>query len=170
MALILLRHTAPACGTALCYGRTEVPLAPGFPAEAAAVEAGLPPLDAVATSPAGRARALADHIAASRGLAAHADSRLAELDFGRWEGLPWDAVPRAELDAWAADLLHARPHGGESVAMLQTRVAAALEEYRRRPGTVLLVTHAGVVRAARVLAGEAGAWQSRIGWGEWLRL
>ena len=57
------------------------------------------------------------------------------MDFGRWEGLPWSAVPRAELDAWAADLMHARPHGGESVAMLLARTRRALARCRAAPAT-----------------------------------
>ena len=44
------------------------------------------------------------------------DARLAELDFGHWEMQSWDGIPRAEVDAWAADVAHYRPGGGESVA------------------------------------------------------
>jgi hypothetical protein len=37
------------------------------------------------------------------------DARLAEMHFGDWEMLPWDAIPRAAIDAWAADMAHYRP-------------------------------------------------------------
>ena len=56
------------------------------------------------------------------------DERLREFDFGTWEGVRWDAIPRAELDAWAADFFHARPHGGESVHMLRERVETAIAD------------------------------------------
>jgi alpha-ribazole phosphatase len=170
VSLILVRHTRPVGGEGLCYGRRD--LAPGADLEAAAdaLAAALPEFRAVATSPRARCRLLAERLAALRGLAAPTvDARLAEIDFGAWEGLAWDAVPRGELDAWAADLMHARPHGGESVAMLAARVGAALAEWRHAAGSVLVVTHAGVVRAARAIAGEPDAWTSTIAYGAWVR-
>jgi alpha-ribazole phosphatase len=170
VSLILLRHTRPVGGDGVCYGRRD--LVPGADLEAVAMvlAAKLPEFRAVATSPLARCRLLAARLAAVRGLAAPiVDTRLVEIDFGAWEGLMWDDVPREELDAWAADLMGARPHGGENVAMLEARVAGALEEWRRAPGPVLLVTHAGVIRAARAIRGEADAWQSAIAYGGWVR-
>src|SRR5665811_1913787 len=41
---------------------------------------------------------------------------LSEMDFGRWDGLPWPGVPRDEIDAWCADFLRYRPGGGEALA------------------------------------------------------
>ena len=69
------------------------------------------------------------------------------MDFGSWEGREWSNIPKAELDAWADDFMHARPHGGESVAMLRKRVLAAVEDYKRHDGTQVLVCHAGVIKA-----------------------
>ena len=76
------------------------------------------------------------------------DPRLSELDFGKWEGVAWDAVPRAELDAWAADIVHARPHGGESVAMLAERTAGWLAALDNEAADSLhmAITHAGTIR------------------------
>jgi alpha-ribazole phosphatase len=168
--LILLRHLAPSGGEGLCYGRCDLDPGPALAERARVVAQGLPPFDAVASSPLRRCRALAEAIAGPCGLAVEVDERLAEIDFGAWEGRPWAAVPRHELDAWAADLLGARPHGGESVAMLTARVAAALADWRGRGGTVLVVAHAGVARAARALAGEPDAWTSHLGYGEWMEI
>ena len=132
--------------------------------------AALPPVARVVTSPRRRCRLLAEAIAAARGLELGEDARLAEMDFGAWEGRRWDALPRAELDAWAADFEGARPHGGESVAMLAARVGAALAAAEPADPPVLWVTHSGVVRAACALAGVAGglgdgARLRRRGWG-----
>jgi adenosylcobinamide-GDP ribazoletransferase len=168
--LILLRHLAPVGGEGLCYGRSDLAPGPGLRDGAKAIARGLPPFDAVASSPLRRCRALAEAIAEPCGLAVAVDERLAEIDFGAWEGRSWGAIPRHELDAWASDLLGARPHGGESVAMLTARVAAALADWRGRGGSVLLVAHAGVARAARALAGAPDAWTSRLGYGEWMEL
>ncbi len=73
------------------------------------------------------------------------DARLTEINFGDWEGQPWNDIDREALDAWAADVLDFVPPGGESVASLQRRAidfAASLDVPR-----VALVTHAGIMRA-----------------------
>jgi alpha-ribazole phosphatase len=164
VALTLLRHTRPAGGDGRCYGRMEIDLAPDFAAEGDALAARLPRPDRIVTSPLGRCRRLADHLGKHMRVPVAVDADWQELDFGRWEGLPWSAVPRAELDAWAADLLHARPHGGESVAMLLARVRRALD---RCDGRTLAVTHAGPIRAALfATSGDDAAWQLSIGFGE----
>ncbi len=167
MAVILLRHTRPAVAEGTCYGRTDLPLAPCFAAEAARLTATLPPLAHVVTSPLSRCHRLAAAIATARDLPLATDSRLIEMDFGRWEGLPWDAIPRPELDAWAEDLLHASPHGGETVADLAARTHAALADLARGPRPALAVTHAGVIKAARAARQGAEAWQTTLPFGGW---
>jgi alpha-ribazole phosphatase len=156
----------------VCYGRSDLPCAETFDTEAAALLPTLPPVDRIVTSPSSRCIRLADTIARARGLAAVVDPRLAEMDFGRWEGVPWDAVPRAELDAWAADFHGARPHGGESVAMLAARVASALSGLGRGGGggSVAAVTHNGVIRAALAAAGRPGAWDWITPFGGWVEI
>lgn len=168
MALILLRHTRPASAEGLCYGRTDLDLDPGFPAAAAAIDAALPPVDRILTSPLSRCARLAAHVAARRSLAATPDPRLAEMDFGSWEARAWSELPRAELDAWAADFDHARPHGGESVAALASRVSEVLDEVGS--GTTLWVTHSGVVRTVCALRGLYAGWQTPLDFGCWLEI
>ncbi len=168
--MILLRHTRPASAEGLCYGRTDLGLAADFEPALAAILAGLPPVAAVATSPLSRCRRLAARIAAARGLPLAEDARLVEMDFGAWEGRPWTALPRAELDAWAADFHHARPHGGESVAMLAARVGAALAEVAPDGPAVLWVSHSGVARAACAALDRPPGWETQLGFGAWLDL
>lgn len=155
MPVILVRHTRPDVGKGICYGRSDIDVASTFPAEAAEVVASLGKADRLVTSPLQRCRKLADYIAAVTGLAVTADERLQEMDFGRWEGCRWSDVERAELDAWANDFMHARPHGGESVAMLTARTHAVLAEYRAGDERCVLVTHAGVIKAALAKGGSA---------------
>lgn len=168
--MILLRHTEPVNCARLCYGRTDVSLRADFEVQAARVEAGLPEVRAIVTSPANRCRKLAEWIGVRRGLCVKEDARLAELDFGTWETRLWDDIPRSEIDAWAADVLHARPHGGENVAMLMARVRAGLDYWGQVPGPVLLVSHSGVARAAQALIGGETPWTSTLGFGEWMCL
>ena len=165
MALILVRHTRPLVADGVCYGATDLDLAPTFDDEAACVVAALPPVERLVTSPLGRCRRLAERIGAAQSLVPVVDARLRELDFGRWEGMPWDAIPRAELDAWAADFLHARPHGGESVHMLYERSRSAIADYRATDLSHIVVTHAGVIKAVRAEDRYPNAWKSNVAFG-----
>ena len=116
---------------------------------AAAVPAGLP----VRVSPLRRCLQLADALAALRpDLHSMPDARIAEFDFGEWEGRPWDAIGEAPLSAWTRDFADHRAGGGESVRLFMARVDDALEDLAPHDAA-LWITHAGVIRAVRLLAG-----------------
>lgn len=166
MGLIFLRHTRPAIDPGICYGRSDLDLAPCFGDHAARLVRTLPPVTRIVTSPLQRCARLARHIGTARDIPVRAEERLAEMDFGRWEGVAWDALPRPELDAWAADFMEARPHGGESVAMLLARVRGAIAAIDVASGDVLVVAHAGVIKAALVAFGDPAGWQARPAFGE----
>lgn len=154
MGLILVRHTRPAVAAGTCYGRLDVGLAESFPNEAKVVLAALPPIRRVVSSPLSRCLALGRYIAAAGNLPIDVDERFSELDFGAWEGQPWSQLREADMHAWAQDFMHARPHGGESVAMLRDRVAAALADWSARAEPIAVVTHAGVIKAACMAEGD----------------
>jgi len=167
MVLILLRHTRPAAAEGLCYGRTDLPLAKCFTEAAATLARDLPPFRRILTSPLLRCRLLARTLATARAVPLSVDPRLVEMDFGTWEGRRWSELPRAELDVWAADLLDACPHGGERVAELAERTAHALTEARQGPVPALLVTHAGVIKAALAAQEGPSGWEAEIAFGTW---
>lgn len=167
MALILLRHTRPVGSDGVCYGVTDLPPGPDLANQVRRLAAQLPHVGRIVTSPLQRCRSLAEALGAARGLPVRADARLQELDFGSWEGRRWDDIARDALDAWAADLLHARPHGGESVTMLSDRVNAALDDCAAGD---LVVTHMGAIRAALARAGRADPWQAHLPFGGWISL
>lgn len=164
-----MRHTRTVLGKDYCYGSLDVAVAETFETDAEAAIAPLPIFGRIVTSPLSRARLLAERIGKRQRLAVSVDARLGEMNFARWEGRPWSAIPRVELDAWAADFLDARPHGGESVREFRTRCMAAVLDYERRSGDTLLVCHAGVVRAAFAQGDDAKDFATRIGYGETLR-
>lgn len=170
MALILLRHTRPEGAEGLCYGRSDLPLADDFKAEAARLARDLPPFTRILSSPLSRCLLLAQALAEARSRPLSIDHRLAEMDFGRWEGQRWDAIARPELDAWAADLTGARPHGGETVSELAVRVGAALQAALSGPVPALVVCHAGVIKAALAIGQGASGWQAQHDYGSWLEL
>lgn len=163
MDLTLLRHPPPDVAPGTCYGATDLPLRRFWQARAAALAVSLPRARCVVASPLGRCRALAARIALLRGLPLRVDPRWREMDFGAWEGRPWNAIPRAELDAWAADFHTFADHGGESVAALERRVRAALAA---TPAGALVVTHAGCIKAALAIRGQGDGWAAQPGFGE----
>lgn len=167
MELILLRHPAPVVGPEVCYGRADVALKPGLD-DPAALPAPVPAFVSLTTSPLSRCRLLAERLGAERGMTPRIDPRLSEMDFGHWELRPWSEIAREEVDAWAKDFDHGRPHGGESVADLRDRVAAALREAASGPGPALWVTHGGVARAVCGILGAHQGWETRLGFGQTL--
>jgi alpha-ribazole phosphatase len=150
MEVVLIRHARPDVAPGVCYGALDLKLAqPVTPAPARITRMldGLPPSRLVA-SPATRARETAVL------LKQHADTPaceieplLREMDFGAWEGQPWDAIPRDALDLWGSDLMGARPHGGESAHQVMARVTAwAGTLDTGSDGCLWVVTHAGPMR------------------------
>ena len=141
---------------------TDLDVADGFEAEAEAVLAALPEIRCVLSSPLRRCRLLAERIALHAGLDLVVESYWQEMDFGRWERRPWDAIPRCELDAWAADFMGYAGHGGESVAQLADRVAAGLAA---APEGALVVTHMGCIKAALAARGKGDGWDAKLPFG-----
>jgi broad specificity phosphatase PhoE len=154
----------------LCHGMTAAQRAARFPADepledsaiaaTSALTAQLPAFQRCWTSPAQRARDTAGLL----GIAAETEPLLADNDYGRWQGRSMaeiaDREPKA-IAAWLADP-SARPHGGESIRDLLTRVGAWLDGQASAGGRALAITHQAVIRAAiaHVLgAGASGFWR-----------
>jgi alpha-ribazole phosphatase len=74
------------------------------------------------------------------------DAALMEANFGAWDGLAWEHIPREEVDAWCVDFASARPGGGESLREVLAR-AAAWPLPAHTPA--LVVTHGGWMLARR---------------------
>ncbi len=169
--LLLIRHPAATDVAGLCYGRTDLP--PGD--DAATIAAALHRLAEIGwfpawsspvwSSPAARCRGIARGIAEATGATLRIDPRLHELDFGFWEGRPWLALPRAEVDRWIADPLHLAPPGGETGAALIARVRAFLGALG--DGAHVVVSHGGPLKVIAALAAgrEIDLWTSPPGFG-----
>jgi alpha-ribazole phosphatase len=146
MKLHLVRHPQPEVERNLCYGATDVAVSEQELARVHAHlrAAGLPGDLPVYASPLQRCARLARRLNPA---ALTFDKRLAEMDFGRWEMRAWDTIPRDDIDAWAADLLHYRPGGAECVLDVARRVAAFIAELQQDDhAEALLVCHAGTIR------------------------
>lgn len=149
MNLILVRHPRPLVAPGICYGSSDLPVAEDELRRVAAQLRSALPAAPVFSSPLRRcallARRLADDVTF--------DADLAEMDFGSWENRAWDDIARTDVEAWAADLLHYRPGGGENVLAVARRVQRALDAMRAHGGdNVIVVCHAGTIRLLAALA------------------
>jgi broad specificity phosphatase PhoE len=122
-------------------------------------------LDYVA-SPLKRASETMQILRAQLGLDSRAyrtDDRLMEINYGSWEGEPWDQMALRDAQGYAArqaDVWNWQPHGGESYRMLAERVAAWLAEVA---DDTVVVAHGGVSRVLRaVLFGLSAAEAMRL--------
>jgi broad specificity phosphatase PhoE len=133
--------------------------------------------DRVISSDLKRCRLLAQRIADRLHITPVFDSIWREVNFGLWEDRTWNDIRREDGRAfadWVADFVTVAPPGGESFQQLQNRVLDAISnvctvgmrfcasgdaypntsfsifpaDARKRVPTVLVVTHAGVIRAA----------------------
>ena len=142
--LLLVRHGPTAENVAGRFlGRTDAPVTEAARVEAAALRPLVPFADLVVTSPARRAVETAELLGLRAPLV---EPAFREIDFGDWEGLTQDEV--AERDptrfaAFEAGDIEGFP-GGETVAAVAQRTVDAVE--RHRSSTVLVVTHATVIR------------------------
>ncbi|WP_175683444.1 alpha-ribazole phosphatase [Burkholderia cenocepacia] len=152
MDIVLIRHPAVGIEQGVCYGRSDVLLAASADGGAQAsrvhlAELGAPLPEQIWTSPLTRCASIAERLARAFDVPLRRDVDWQEMDFGAWEMQRWDDIDRAALDAWAADLMHACAHGGESVARFVARVARQADALAAFDGPQWVVTHAGVIRA-----------------------
>ena len=154
--LLLIRHAEPdEAARGRCYGRLDVGLSPTGIASAERLAESLRAvaLDAVYVSP--RLRAVQTASALDTPLTV--DDRLRELDFGHFEGRTYDEIERDQPEffrSWMETPTLVRFPGGESYGDLRERVSAALDDVvtANEGGTVALVSHGGVIRAALAIA------------------
>jgi alpha-ribazole phosphatase len=156
MWVALVRHPAVIIAPGVCYGRLDLDLDGDAVRHIAQIRNTLAdfPAGAVYTSPSRRCRVVAEALAER--LAVVADARLQELDFGNWEGRPWDDVPRAALDEWARDPLGFAAPGGETGAALIARVRDFHGRICQAGQNCIVVSHGGPLRVlAGLLEGRA---------------
>lgn len=79
------------------------------------------------------------------------DRRIGEYDFGIFSGLSYKEVEEQyplEYKNWNADTTNYIIKDGESLQIVYKRVAEFLEEIVKKGESVVLVTHAGIIRLA----------------------
>lgn len=146
MEIYLIRHTKPLVAEGVCYGHTDLSLAPSFQEEWQVLNRKIPShFDVVYTSPTQRCRQLADLFKSTK-----RETRLdlRELNFGDWEMKKWEEIDPETLEKWMSDFVHVATPNGESCHDLFERAAAFLNElYAASFNRVAVVAHAGTIRA-----------------------
>lgn len=170
--LWLVRHAQPLVAPGICYGALDV-AADGEATLVAAqgLAACLPAQVVVWCSSLQRCELLAHVLCRLRpDLSYKSDVRLAEMNFGVFEGQRWDHIPAQAYDDWMADFWQHQFGGAESVAGFMARVASAWHDMQAAraasvvPVAHLWVTHAGVIRAVNLLAKGVLEVRSATSW------
>lgn len=152
--LLLVRHAAhDRVNRVLCGRMPGVRLGAEGRAEAERVAERLSreSIALVQSSPLERARETAEPIARQLGVGVEVTDALHEIDVGEWTGRGFEDLrddPRWML--WNSARSITRAPGGETMLDVQHRVLAHVEALaaRVREGTVVLVSHADVIKAA----------------------
>lgn len=172
--ILAARHPRAITGARICIGRTDAALAEPADTGAERLLASLDiSVERIVSSPLRRAWEVAGAVAARTGAPLHADGRLTDQDFGRWEGLAWAALPRAEMAAWQADPIGTAPGGGESAAAMLRRVRHAWTRLASAEETTLVITHAGPIACLLHIntgLAFADALARSVAWGAVVRL
>jgi broad specificity phosphatase PhoE len=153
MKLTLMRHPAVDFATERCIGQTDVDLSFAGKSSLESLAEGACRLlpDRIISSDLKRCRLLAEQIADRLRIGPVFDPIWREADFGFWENRSWDAIRDEEGNAladWVTDFVNIAPPGGESFRQLQKRVLTAISKIEPVSSNILVVTHAGVIRAA----------------------
>lgn len=107
--------------------------------------------DKIISSPLQRCHEFAESLATQEELDLITDERFQEMDFGAWEGLdPTDILEEdgEALNAWWRSPTRIIPPDGEAFHDFRSRVLKAFNQLisEHQGETILLVTHAGVIR------------------------
>lgn len=159
--IYLIRHPITLAKEGICYGQTDVDVAPDVMDKAVEkVQGKLKDFTPkkVYSSPLQRCHKLTTRLF---GKDFQTDERLKEIDFGRWELTPWNEIPKEEMETWSKDFLTSDLNGGESYGDLQERFRAFWEELTQsKEDQIAIVTHSGIIKAFLADALEANV--SRI--------
>ncbi len=152
--LWLIRHGEPAeQARGRCYGSLDLGLSDAGRAQISQVAEYLrtEPVAAIYSSPLSRALESARILAAVASCPVEVLADLREIDFGDFEGLPYDEIAARWPDLyrqWMETPTQVRFPNGESFAEMRVRVLRAFDTIQReREGqTVAIVSHGGVNR------------------------
>ena len=146
MEIYLIRHTTPKVEKGICYGQADLDITETFLEEVEAIKPHLPSEGVkVYSSPLQRCKKLADALFEGLDIDIHDD--LMELNCGQWELLPWNDIPKEEIQPWMDDFVNVRVPQGESYVDLHDRVVNRFNEIVGKQESAVIVAHGGVLRS-----------------------
>ncbi len=154
MNLFLIRHTEVEHASGRCIGQSDVPLSEKGKQDIFRLVEHLKPLapQRLISSDLSRCLMLAERLGEALSMTVEAKSAWREVSFGAWENQSWDdlhAQYPEQLEAWMKDFVRIAPPEGESFLKLQLRIETELNALKESNAeTILVVTHAGAIRAA----------------------
>ncbi len=130
----------------ICYGQTDLEVEDTYTEELNEVKKILPKkVEAIFSSPLKRCSQLATDCYPNSNI--EFESRLKELDFGKWEMKAWKEISKKTLDEWMADFINNAPPSGESMKDLSDRVLNWFFELQTsNVNSATVFTHAGIIR------------------------
>lgn len=175
--LNFLRHTRVGVLPGICYGQTDVPLADSYRQELTDIRLAIADqgFGQVWSSPLTRC----SRLAADLNRPFNISDNLMELNFGDWEMQAWGQIRDPRLQHWYDNYLTQPCPNGEGWPDLLNRVRLFINGLIEEAATgldsfpALVITHAGVIRAASVLAGTMSAsvaFSTTIGYGEIVKI
>lgn len=175
MEIYFIRHPKTIAPEGICYGQAD--LLPGEGElqkvlDTVNAKLSIPTNATFYSSPLQRCDLLGRALA--NGKTITHDARLKEINFGTWEMIPWNGIPKDEQEAWSEDLLNSKPHGGESLNEMTSRVRSFWDEIITIDNETVVVTcHAGTLYSLLMILLEASPQKVHamdIQYGEILRV
>lgn len=148
-----IRHGEPEGGRCFRGHHVDDPLSEKGWAQMWAAMPGAPPWTHIVSSPLQRCRQFAEALAERCDICVTIDDRFKEVGFGEWEGKTPTLIQQQDAegyDAFYHDPVKHRPAGAEPWHEFTARVSAAMADVSNTFSGqhVLVIAHAGVVRAA----------------------
>lgn len=152
--MIFLRHPTPDIPQGICYGQSDMDIAPEGHAQIEKALLETPPLTRIITSPAKRCRKLAQQLAEKNKLQLRFDERLWEMNMGDWEGIAWKDIDRELTGIWLQDAHNNKTPNGECFADVEKRVSECITEILadqpHTQSTTAVICHASPIRATQM--------------------
>ena len=152
--MIFLRHPTPDIAQGICYGQTDMNIAPIGHKEIDKALSSTPRLTRIISSPALRCRKLATLLAARENLPLDFDERLWEMHMGDWEGLAWRDIDREVSKIWLQDPHNNSTPNGECFQDVKRRVGRCVNQLiadrSYDPTSTAVICHASPIRATQM--------------------
>lgn len=148
MEIYLIRHTSVGVEKSVCYGQSDVPLSSNFDIESNIIlsQFDLNEQFQIYSSPLSRCTNLA--VKFNKTIEPILDSRIMELNFGKWELKKWNEIDPDELNIWMGDFVNVKCTNGESYKDLSNRSSDFFNELiDKSDEKIIVISHGGVIRS-----------------------